>query len=188
MEEGEDGEKRVLLEETPRFDTIESRQRARLAVGGLITFCFLILGWIVYGMIFSGSGDFTVDAVEMPAQEAMAMLPGPKMSREPEARYMLDRAREYAKRGKTKESLAMLKRVVSVYKGTQVAGEAQAALDRPRQGLPLFPDGPYVVAQKQPVAAPPASQPLPAPRPGASGGRARSTTRARRCSPSSGRG
>ena len=164
-DEGEKGEKRILLEETPALDTIESRQRARLIMGGLIVFCIFIFGWITYGMIFSGSGDFTVDATELPSADMMPTLPGPKRSREPEARYMLDRAREYAKRGQTKEALAMLKRVVTVYKGTQAGGEAQAALDRPRQNLPLFPDGPYVVAQQKPAEAAPASQPPTAPRP-----------------------
>src|SRR5262249_39736178 len=143
----EDGDTRVLLEETPAFDTIESRQRVRIAVGVLMAFCLLIFGWIVHGMIFSDSGDFTVDAVELPPQAAN-LLPGPPPSREPEARYMLDLARDHAKAGRTVRALDLLKRVVAVYKGTQAAHEAQAALDRPGQKLPLFPTGPYVVAQK----------------------------------------
>jgi hypothetical protein len=149
-----DGGKRVLLEDTPALDTIESRQRARMAMGALMVFCVGIFGWILYGMIFSGSSDFTVDAVELPPQAAI-LVPGPAPSREPEAQYMLDRARDYAKGNQIAQALAMLKRVVAVYKGTRAAGEAQAALDRTRQNLPLFPDGPVVVAQKSAGENPP---------------------------------
>ena len=46
-----------------------------------------------------------IEAVDMP-MEAPAMLPGPAPSREPEAHYMLDRARDYAKRGQTKDAIA----------------------------------------------------------------------------------
>ena len=46
-DEGPNGEKKVLVEETPTFDTIESRQRARMTMGGLMVLCLLILGWIV---------------------------------------------------------------------------------------------------------------------------------------------
>lgn len=145
---GENGEKRVLKEETPAFDTVESRQRARLIMGGLIMFCIFIFGWIAWGMLFPGSGDFPVVAVDMPPPE-MIPLAGPKPSRDGEARYMLDLARDYAKREQTKQAIAMLLKVVSVYKGTQAAAEAQAALNRPKQNLPLFPDRPFVVAEKK---------------------------------------
>ena len=140
------GEKKVLLEETPAFDTIESRQRVRMAIGGLMVFCVLIMGWIVYGILFPGSDDLGGDAGEMPTQALNLPAPGP--SREPEAAYMLDRAREYAKRGQVVPAIAMLNRIVSVYKGTTAAAEAQAALNRPGQNLPLFPDGAYLLAHK----------------------------------------
>ena len=61
---------------------------------------------------------------------------------------MLDRAREYAKRGQTVPAIAMLNRIIAVYKGTAAAAAAQAALDRPRRNLPLFPEGPFVLALK----------------------------------------
>ena len=63
---------------------------------------------------------------------------------------MLDRAREYAKRGQTDLALDKLQQIVKVYRGTLAAAYAQAALDRPRQNLPLFPEGPYVLAEKTP--------------------------------------
>ena len=153
------GEKKVLLEETPTFDTIESRQRVRMAIGGLMVFCVLIMGWIVYGILFPGSNDLGGDAGEMPTQALNLPAQGP--SREPEAAYMLDRAREYAKRGQTVPAVAMLNRIVSVYKGTMAAAEAQAALNRPGQNLPLFPDRPFLLAQKTVEGSPssPASPP-----------------------------
>ena len=133
---------------------------------GIVSSQFMMLS-IVYGMIFSGADDLGAGAVEMPA-EAMNTLPAPALSREPEARYMLDRARETAKRGQAVQAVAMLNRIVAVYKGTAAAGEAQAALDRPRQNLPLFPDGPFVAASKAgPAGSAPGAAPPPAARSGA---------------------
>ena len=40
--------KKVLLEDTPALDTIESRQRARLIMGALIAICVLLPCWITY--------------------------------------------------------------------------------------------------------------------------------------------
>src|SRR5262249_40984978 len=37
--DGDKADKKVLIEETPALDTIESRQRARLVMGGVITAC-----------------------------------------------------------------------------------------------------------------------------------------------------
>ncbi len=159
--EGEKGEKRVLLEETPAFDTIESRQRARLLMGGLMAFCVFIVGWNAWSMLFGGSSNVPIPIEANMPMEPPPMFAGPVASREPEASYMLDRAREYAKRDKTKDAMAMLKRIVAVYKGTRAAGEAQAALDRPKHNLPLFPDRPFVLAEPNPpvASAPPASMP-----------------------------
>jgi formylglycine-generating enzyme required for sulfatase activity len=156
------GEKRVLLEETPTFDTIESRKRARMAVGGLLILCLLIFGWIVKGMIFSDSGELEGLANEFPPQSPN-LLPAPGPSREAEARYMLDRAREYAKREQTDLALDKLHQIVSVYKGTAAAVEAQAALNRPSQNLPLFPERPFVLAEKTADSRPPASPASPHP-------------------------
>lgn len=161
-DDGPPGEKKVLIEETPRFDTIEARQRARMVVGALMVFCVLIVGWIVYGMIFSGSDELAVDAVELPPQ-ALTPMPATAQSREPEARYMLDRAREYARRGQAGQAIGMLNRIVSVYKGTVAAREAEAALARPGQHLPLFPDGPFVLASKTSEAAPASASTAPPP-------------------------
>lgn len=160
----ETGEKRVLIEETPRFDTIESRQRVRLVVGGLITFCILMVGWNIYYLLFPASDVVVVDVGPEPPFPS-ALPPGQSPTREGEATYMLGRARDYARRDQGKPAMDMLKRVVTVYKGTHAAAEAQAALDRQRQNLPLFPTGPVVVAEKgtpAPGAPPAAGTPAPA--------------------------
>ncbi|MHB1555933.1 MAG: formylglycine-generating enzyme family protein [Isosphaeraceae bacterium] len=143
----ETGEKRVLIEETPRFDTIESRQRVRLVVGGLITFCILMVGWNIYYLLFPASDVVVVDVGPEPPFPS-ALPPGQSPTREGEASYMLGRARDYARRDQGKPAMDMLKRVMSVYKGTHAAAEAQEALDRQRQNLPLFPTGPVLVAEK----------------------------------------
>ncbi len=43
----------------------------------------------------------------------------------------------------------MLKRVIKIYKGTRTAVDAQVALDRPKQHLPLFIDRPTVLAESE---------------------------------------
>jgi formylglycine-generating enzyme required for sulfatase activity len=152
--EGEDGEKRVLIKETPAFDTIESRQRVRMTIGGLMVFCFLVIGWTIYRTLFPGSDEVVVDVGGNYPPLATGLPPtGPAPSREGEAGYMLDRARDYAKRDQGEQAVAMLKRIVSVYKGTVAAGQAQAALDRMRQNLPVFHDGPFVLAEQTKAAA-----------------------------------
>jgi formylglycine-generating enzyme required for sulfatase activity len=73
---------------------------------------------------------------------------------------MFNRAREDAKNGRNDRAIEMLKRVIKVYKGTPTAADAQVALDRPKQNLPLFSDRPTVLAE--PEKAEPAPSPPPA--------------------------
>ena len=68
---------------------------------------------------------------------------------------MFERAREFAKNGRTDQAVAMLNRVLKVYKGTAAARESKAALDRAEKKLPLFSDRPLVLAQnEEPQPAP----------------------------------
>jgi formylglycine-generating enzyme required for sulfatase activity len=147
---------KVLLEETPALDTVESRRRARLLVGGLSFTCVALLGWITYRTFF-----YDASTIDVPADDpTLAMsAPEPRPALDQEARFMFNRAYELAKSGQTDQAIAMLNRVVKVYKGTPTATEAQAALDRPQQNLPLFTDRPAVVAESK------KSAPAPAPRP-----------------------
>jgi sulfatase modifying factor 1 len=168
---GDPKEKKVLLEETPTFDTVEARQRARLVVGGLSVFCVFLLFWITYSVFLSDPSD-----VEMTAELPSSPPPVPQVNLPPEdqARYLFNRAREVAKAGRPDEAINTLKRVVASYKGTQTAVEARMALERPSHNLPLFPDGPAVVAEQKPVvvssvpAITPGNRPAPGPPPGMS--------------------
>ena len=152
------GGKSVLIEATPAMDTYESRRRARLLIGGLTLTCVFLLGWITYRTFFYNSSP-----IDVPTDDSALTLsaPEPKPSLDQEARFMFNRAYEFAKSGHTDQAIAMLNRVVKVYKGTQTADAAQAALDRPQQNLPLFTDRPVVVADKH--APPPPSGPPPPP-------------------------
>jgi formylglycine-generating enzyme required for sulfatase activity len=151
---GETGnqEKKVLVEETPALDTYESRRKARMLMGGLTGFCVLLAGWITWRVFLYNSGDPVPSGVEPPLKLGLPDV----RNRDAEARFYLKQAREYAKNGRTKSAIDMLKQVVVDYKGTATAAEAKAALDRPRQNLPLFPEGPVIVAEHQKVETQPA--------------------------------
>jgi formylglycine-generating enzyme len=152
-------EKRVLLEETPTLDTVESRQRVRLIVGALAVTVFVMLGWITYRVFLYDPGP------KIAPGDDSTLTSGAPEARPPldqEARFMFNRAREDAKNGKTDQAIEMLKRVIKVYKGTPAAADAQAALDRPNQNLPLFIERPTVLAETEKAEPPPSRPPPPA--------------------------
>ena len=158
--DGDAKDKKVLVEETPAFDTYEARQRARIILGSLLAVCILLGCWIFYRVLFHDPTDPSLYAEEPITTQA---LPEARPSSlDGEALYMFNRAKEYAKQNRTDHAIGMLKRVVASYKGTTAAAEARVALERPKQGLPLFPDGPAVVAVRDPVAPPPRATPTPA--------------------------
>ncbi|MFI5455821.1 MAG: SUMF1/EgtB/PvdO family nonheme iron enzyme [Isosphaerales bacterium] len=150
---------KVLLEDTPAMDTYESRRRARFLIGGLSFTCVVMLGWITYRTFF-----YDPSPIDVPADDPKLAMSGPepRAALDQEARFMFNRAYEFAKSGHTDQAIAMLNRVVKVYKGTPTATEAQAALDRPQQNLPLFTDRPAVVAESKKAAPPPSPAPPPA--------------------------
>ena len=160
---GDPKEKRVLLEETPTFDTVEARHRARMIVGGLSVFCVFLLFWITYSVFLSNPSD-----VEMSAELPSSAPPSLQVSLplEDQARYLFNRAHEFAKAGRPEQAVGMLKRVVNSYKGTRTALEARKALDRPAHNLPLFPAGLAVLAEQQPVGRPSVPGTAPGNRPG----------------------
>jgi formylglycine-generating enzyme required for sulfatase activity len=151
-------DKQVLLEATPGMDTLESRRRARLIIGGIGLACAILLGWITYRGLFAPRAP-----VAAPADDPILALakPPPGLSPDQEAHFMFNRAHEFAKNGRTDQAIAMLNRVIKVYKGTAAAGEAQAALDRPKKNLPLFSDRPLVVAEAETPAPAPTPDPPP---------------------------
>jgi sulfatase modifying factor 1 len=150
----ESSEKKVLIEETPSLDTYESRRRVRLFVGGLSATCVVLLIWIGYRTFL-----YDPMPVGLPASDGGLTqgAPEPRQSLEQEARFMFNRAQELAKDGRKEQAIAMLARVVKVYKGTPTAAAAQAALDRSQKNLPLFPDRPIILAE------PDATTPAPSP-------------------------
>jgi formylglycine-generating enzyme len=151
-------DKKVLLEETPALDTIESRQRVRMIMGALIAVCVVLPCWITYRVfLYNPSPVEATDDNGATAQSSPEIRPNPDQ----EARFLFNQAQQQDKRGQTDQAVAMLNRVVKVYKGTQTAAEAKAALDRPKHNLPLFSDRPTVLAEPKSSEPPPASPPPP---------------------------
>ena len=151
---GDEGsEKKVLVEETPALDTYEARQRGRLIVGALIAGCIGIFVWIFFKLFIYDPNPMMMTGDEPPPPVAVA--PAPKKDLDLEAQSMFDRAREYAKAGRTDQAISLLETVVKSYKGTRTADEASKALGRPKQNLPLFLDRPAVNAEPARKPAPP---------------------------------
>jgi len=144
------GTKKVLIEDTPRSDTIEARQRARIIVGSSIVVLIVMLVWITYRAFLYN--PTSIEVVEQAG--AVETSPEIKPSIDQEARFLYNRAHDLARQNHVDQAIEMLKKVVKVYKGTPTAADAQAALDRPRKNLPLFVEGPSLAASVQPVAAP----------------------------------
>lgn len=150
----DDGEKKVLVEETPVLDTYETRQRVRVATGAMFLFVIGLGCYIVYSAFLHD--PFPMG--DLPPDDGYVVEPAPvapKVDVEGEARTMLARARESARNGRTDEAVALLDQLAKTYKGTRTADEAKAALERPSQNLPLFLEGPTVAAA-QPAPTPPA--------------------------------
>lgn len=152
----DDGEKKVLVEDTPVLDTYETRQRVRLATGALFAFVIGLGCYILYN-------TFLYDPFPMgplPPDDGYVVEAGPpppKADVEGEARAMFSRARDAAENGRTDEAIALLGQLVKAYKNTRTAAEAKEALERPSRNLPLFLDGPTVAAappQPEPPARP----------------------------------
>ena len=150
--------KKVLVEDTPTLDTYESRRRARFMIGGLSATCAIMLVWIGYRTFI-----YDPSPIANPYNDAALTQPGapePKPSKDGEARFMFKRAQELSKNGHDDQAIAMLNRIVKVYKETPTAGEAQAAIDRADNDLPLFATGPIVVAK----SGKPKNEPEPPPK------------------------
>jgi formylglycine-generating enzyme len=155
----ENGEKKVLIEDTPALDTYESRRRARMIMGALAGACVLLFGWGLYRVfLYDPVGIGPTGSAE---QTASQTSPEPRSTLDQEAHFMFERAREFAKNDRTDQAVAMLNRVLKVYKGTAAARESKLALERAEKNLPLFSDRPLVLAQNEQ----PQPSPTPAPPP-----------------------
>jgi len=158
-ESSEKDGKKVLVEETPALDTVESRQRVRLIVGAAGATVIVMLCWITYRVFLYDPGP------KIGSGDDPTLTSGPPEARpslDQEARFMFNRAREDAKNGRTDQAIEMLKRVIKVYKGTPTAADAQVALDRPKQNLPLFIERPTVLAESEKAEPAPSPPPPPA--------------------------
>ena len=152
------GEKGVLIEETPVYDTVEARQRLRILIGSGLTGLVLVIGFVIYRQF---QPDQPPDEPSPQDVVASATTPPPVNLRdqsEKEGRLLYNRAHEVAKNGKTDLALDLLKKVAKSYPNTQAAIESKQALDRPRQNLPLFLDRPAVVASPNDVPPPAARE------------------------------
>ena len=151
------GEKSVLVEETPQFDTIETRQRIRIAIGAALAAIVLLTGWGFYRFL---APERSPDNALEP--EVFATAPGgdQRGRDEQESRILFNRARDVAKNGKADLAASLLKKITTRYPGTLSARDAREALERPKQNLPMFLDRPAVVASPGgPTPPAPASSP-----------------------------
>jgi len=153
--------KKVLVEETPEWDTYETRRRARLFLGvGMVSVVFLA-GLIGYKTFLSSSDSVDPNADSGPIQAQNATV-APVI--DVEAMAMLDRAKDHEKAGRRQEAIALLDEVTKLkaYSKTPAARLAKAALDRADLGQPMFPDGaPEPVAMPNIPGAPPTGVEVP---------------------------
>ncbi len=147
--EPKEGEaKGVLKEETPTFDTYDTRQRVRIAAGAGLTLVILLIGFFILRLVAPAAPpeDEPINQDVMPVVSTAGTRP---QRDEQEARSLYDRAREVASHKNTDLAVTILKAVGTKYPKTQAAAAAKDALERPEQNppLPLFLDGPAVVAR-----------------------------------------
>ena len=106
---------------------------------------FLVF-WITYRVFLYNPSE--VDHAVRDTLVSPAGSAGPSAARG-EARYLFNRAREFAKAGRTDQAIGLLKRVVTRYKMTQTATEARMVAGASRSHIPpAVPEGPAVVADR----------------------------------------
>jgi formylglycine-generating enzyme required for sulfatase activity len=136
---------KAIIEETPSLDTYQARRTVRIAVGFALAGLVIVLGSVALRLLPGERSELG----PLPDEGVLATkTAGSRDRAEREARSMFERARDVARIGNLKSAVALLTRVTTVYKGAQAAREAQEALDRPSRNLPLFPDGPALVADQ----------------------------------------
>jgi formylglycine-generating enzyme required for sulfatase activity len=148
--------KGVLVEQTPDFDTVDTRRKMRIVVGGVV------VGVVVLALFITAqalSPPREAPEGDVPGGTAIAAPPSPEAKAahaEAEARMLFKDAREFAKNGDTKNATRLLTKIVEAFPQTAGAKDAQEALERPKKNLPLFSDAPTVSAQAaEPPPAPP---------------------------------
>jgi len=153
---------RILRPRTPS----RTSKQATIALGMLMVLGLVVSSYVLFPRSEpkpeTSEGQTKRRQSSKPETKAAPAPPAMRSSLDQEARFMFNRAREDAKNGRTDQAIEMLKRVIKVYKGTPTAANAQAALDRPNQNLPLFIDRPTVLAESETAEPPPSPPPPPA--------------------------
>ncbi len=168
MANARDDEKGRLVAETPALDTVDSRQRARLLIGGVAVGALLLaVGTMLVPYLPAGTDDDAelFDEGRL-ATEGVAQATAPAIgpgrgAGEAEAADLLRRAKAASDPAQVR---AQLDRIVVTFPQSAAAQEARAAIDRSAAGLPMFANGPVVVAEPPhpavattpPTTAPPA--------------------------------
>jgi sulfatase modifying factor 1 len=158
---GKDG-KPALIEETPTLDTYQTRKMVRVVLGMSLALGMLLLAGVLLWRNFRPEREF--DDKDLFDEAALGQPQADHASDlnqgvgEIMAADLMRRAREAADAPRAQ---AQLDRILRDYPKTAAAREAREALDRSRQGLPLF-AAHAVLAEKAEPAAPAAPAPPPA--------------------------
>jgi len=133
---------KVKMEETPVLDTYESRKRARIVIGGLAVGFLVLVGFLIFQRFSPSKPVSNREDLSSQPNAGKRSGPGAEGARaEQEARNMYDQARQIALNGNSPLAVTMLERVTTAYPESKAAQEAQQALERSNQNLPLFPTG-----------------------------------------------
>jgi formylglycine-generating enzyme len=129
-----------------------------MIMGALIAICVLLPCWITYRVfLYDPSPIEVTDDYGAAAKSSPEIRP----NLDQEAQFMYNQAHQQAEHGHPEQAVALLTKLVKVYKGTQTAAAAKTALDHPKHNLPLFIDTPAVLAEPEPSEPTPPSPPPP---------------------------
>ncbi|HEX8203114.1 MAG TPA: SUMF1/EgtB/PvdO family nonheme iron enzyme [Isosphaeraceae bacterium] len=158
---GKDG-KSALLEETPTLDTYAARKTIRVVLGLSMALGLMLLAAVLFWRNSRTVPDYDIgelfDEKDLNQPRAGSRSDPEGGTGELLAADLMRRAREAADAPRAQ---AQLERILRDYPKTAAARQAQEALDRARQGLPLFAEG-AVRAEKAEPPAPPPPEPPPA--------------------------
>ncbi|WP_435016869.1 SUMF1/EgtB/PvdO family nonheme iron enzyme [Tundrisphaera sp. TA3] len=132
-------DKTSKIEETPKFDTYETRQRVRWIIGSVMASIFLIL--LVIGIRRVRVAD--PEAVVNNAPDPRVKLAAEAKARvEQEAHSLLGNAQSAARNGRIPAAIDLFNKVAKNYPNTDAAREAMESLARHRKKLPLLAEAP----------------------------------------------